>query len=193
MTSHKQNVHPNQTNKHLAVSQEARTSYAEITIAALTGEISATHLFDPTQGHTCHGSTSGIWPLERALSDLVEGGYIIDLRPLAEHPQLVSWVFCAPMPNGQLEGDEKAALSDEVRQSAREMLPGLQGTFQQLALLIAIRAGEPMDGSAGPFDTVSASYRARYWGSRGARIGKRMGRVLCWSDGEQSLIGTSNQ
>ena len=28
----------------------------------------------------------------RALQDLADGDYVIDLRPLAEHPQLVSWV-----------------------------------------------------------------------------------------------------
>jgi len=68
------------------------------------------------------------------------------------------------------------------------MLPGLGGAFQQLAFLIANKVGEPTDGSAGPMDRVSAAYRASYWGSRGARIGKRVGKIICWSDGEQQTI-----
>jgi hypothetical protein len=68
------------------------------------------------------------------------------------------------------------------------MLPGLGGEFQQLAFLIAHKIGEPTDGSAGPMDSVSAAYRASYWGSRGARIGKRMGNTIHWSDGEQQAI-----
>jgi hypothetical protein len=168
-------------------SQQKRRLYAEVTIGALTGEISAEHLYDPpTQPY--RGSTSHIWPLEKALEDLVDGGYVIDLRPLADHPALFSWVYRAPMPNGRLEGHEIDRLSEEVRQCASGMAGGLQGDFQKLALLMANRIGEPIDESAGPFDSVSVAYRAAYWGSRGALIGN----TLYWSDGRQQMIGDSN-
>jgi hypothetical protein len=166
-----------------------RTYYAEIIIGALTGSISAQHLYDPPE-HSSHGFTSCLWPLERALEDLTEGGYVIDLRPLADHPQLRSWVYQAPMSNGRLEGNEIDRFSDEERQAAQQMLSGLEGDFQKLAYLAAQRIGEPLDGGAGPFDAVSASCRAAYWGSRGARIGKRVGNILYWSDGKQQAIGS---
>lgn len=167
--------------------QPKRTQYAEVTIAALTGEISGQHLCDPTSGYAS-GSTSGIWTLEEALIDLADGGYVIDLRPLASHPRLSAWVFAAPIPNGRIEGEDIERFSEELRKTTEQMLPGLGGAFQQLAFLVAHKIGEPTDGSAGPMDSVSAAYRASYWGSRGARIGKRVGKSLSWSDGEQQTI-----
>jgi hypothetical protein len=167
-----------------------KARYAEITIAALTGEISAEHLYDPpAQPHK--GSTSGIWPLERALEDLADGGFVFDLRPLADHPHIASWAVRAPMPSGRIEGDDIDRLSDEARKSAGEMVDALQGDFQTLAILASKGFGEPLDGSAGPFDYVSSASRALYWGSRGALIGKRVGNLLYWSDGRQQTIGNS--
>lgn len=163
-----------------------RTTYAEITIAALTGEISATHLADPQTN--IRGSTSGIWTLEKALPDLAQGGYVFDLRPLAEHPKILSWVFQAPVSNGRIDGDDIDRLPDDVRAAARDLAPWMAGDFQRLALLIANRVGEPIDGEPGPFDAVSASYRAVYWGSRGALIGRRIDKTLYWLDGKQQLI-----
>jgi hypothetical protein len=57
----------------------------------------------------------------RALQDLADGDYVVDLRPLAEHPQLVSWVMRAPMASGQVEGLDIDRLPDEVRQAAGDM------------------------------------------------------------------------
>ncbi len=168
-----------------------RIYYSEIIIGALSGSITAQHLYDPPE-HPSQGWTSRVFPLSSALEDLAEGGYVIDLRPLADHPQLRTWVFQAPMSNGRLEGDEIDRLSDEARLAAQQMLSGLGGDFQRLALFASQRVGEPLDGSAGPFDAVSASYRAAYWGSRGARIGKRVGDTLYWSDGEQQTISSSD-
>lgn len=164
-----------------------RPQYAEVTISASTGGIIGKHLCDPTSGYA-GGYTSGIWPLEKALADLAEGGYVIDLRPLAAHPDLVVWAFVAPLPNGRIEGEHIERFPEELRETAEQMLPGLGGEFQQLAFLIAHKIEEPTDGSAGPMDSVSAAYRARYWGSRGARIGKRVGNTIRWSDGEQQTI-----
>ena len=164
-----------------------QTRYAEITLAALTGAISATHLCDPADPQS-RGSTSGIWSLERALEDLAEGGYVIDLRPLAAHPQLLSWVLRAPLSNGRLEDEQIERLPDEVREAARDLMPWLGGAYQWLAFLAATRSGEPADGSAGPFDGVSAASLAAYWGSRGARIGKRRGNAIDWSDGQRQPL-----
>lgn len=157
-----------------------RPQYAEVTIAALTGEISGEHLYDPTSGYAS-GYTSRIWPLEKALANLAEGGYVIDLRPLASHPRLRAWVFAAPISNGRIEDEQIEQYPEELRRTAEQMLPGLGGEFQQLAFLIAHKIGEPTDGSAGPMDRVSAAYRANYWGSLGARIGKRVGNTIYWS------------
>ena len=127
------------------------------------------------------------------MNDLAEGGYVIDLRPLANHPQLYHWVFCSPMPNGHIEGDEIDRFSDKEREIASELLFGLEGDFQRVAELAVNRIGEPLDGSAGPFDYVSSTYLAAYWANRGARIGKRVGNILRWSDGSEQVIGNSTQ
>jgi hypothetical protein len=169
-----------------------RTRYAEVTIAALTGTISATHLFDPTNPES-RASTSGIWPLEHALEDLAPGGYVIDLRPLARHPKLTSWAIRAPIPNGRLEGDEIERFPEGVREEARGQTPALADGYRWLTRLLATGAGEPADGSAGPFDGVSAESLAAYWGSRGALIGKRRGRTIYWSDGSQQVIGPAKK
>lgn len=166
--------------------QRRRTTYAEITIAALTGEISATHLVDPQT--PTRGSTSGIWTLEKALPHLAQGGYVFDLRPLAEHPQLFSWVFQAPMPNGRIEGNDIDRFPEYIRVATRDLAPWMAGAFQDLALLIANGVGEPTDGGAGAFDMVSASYRAVSWGTRGALIGRRIDSTLYWFDGKQQPI-----
>jgi len=160
--------------------------------AAWTGEASGQHLITPESSYA-NGNTSGMYGeqgRERALRDLAEGGYVIDLRPLADHPQITTWVFQAPMSNGRIEGDEIARLPDDVRKAAGDMAGpfGLQGAFQDLALLAAAKVGEPTDGGAGPFDKVSAAYRAVYWGSRGALIGKRLGDTIQWSNGTRQAI-----
>jgi hypothetical protein len=165
-----------------------KTRYAEVTIAALTGEISAEHLYNPPPQPDI-GSTSGIWPLERALENLADGGFVFDLRPLADHPNIASWAVRAPMPSGRIDGDDRDRLSDEAREAAGEMVDALQGDFRTLAILASKRFGEPLDGSAGPFDYVSSTSRTLYWGSRGALIGRRVGNLLCWSDGRQQTIG----
>jgi hypothetical protein len=167
--------------------RERRTTFSEVTIAAWTGEVSGQHLSDPKSG-SISGNTSGMYDLDRALPALAHGGYVIDLRPLADHPKITSWVFQAPMPNGKIEGEDIDRLSEEARRSAADIAPGMSGAFQDIALLVAAKVGEPTDGGAGPFDSVSAAYRAVYWGSRGALIGKRVGNTLHWSDGRQQAI-----
>ena len=129
-----------------------------------------------------------MYSLDRAVADLADGGYIIDLRPLADHPKLTSWVFNQPMSNGRIEGNEIDRLSEDARKAAGEMVFGLEGAFKDLAMLAAAGMGKPEDGSAGGYDTVSAAYRALYWGSRGALIGRRMRNMLHWSNGREQMI-----
>lgn len=159
--------------------------YAEIVIGT-TGAVRGEGLYDPPT-HNTHWSASNMW-LKRSLGELAEGGYIIDLRPLVEHPNIVSWVVQAPLCSGRIKGDIER-LPDNVRQAAREMAPFLDGDYQGLAAMAAQSVGEPEDSSsAGPFDSVSAEYLAIYWGSRGARVGKRVGDKIVWSDGDEEPI-----
>jgi hypothetical protein len=140
--------------------------FAEVVFSAFYGEASGEHLITPESTYS-RGSTTGMYGEEgctRALQDLADGDYVIDLRPLAEHPQLVSWVMRAPMASGQIEGSDIDRLPDEVRQAAGDMATGsappqLEGAFRFLALAAASRIFEPEEG-AGPFDYVSAAYRA---------------------------------
>lgn len=173
--------------------KERRTQFSEVTFAALTGEASGTHLAVPGR---YSGSTSGMYGeqgREWALRDLAEGGYVIDLRSLADNPHIFRWVVEAPMSNGRIEGNDIDRLSDTARQTAGEMAPFLGGDFQLLAALAATKFGEPQDGGAGMFDSVSAAYRALWWGEKGARIGRRVGDTLHWSDGTQQAINPISQ
>ena len=173
-----------------APERERRILFSEVTIAAWTGGISGQHLFNPNSPSS-RGSTSGMYSLDRAVADLADGGYIIDLRPLADHPKLTSWVFDKPLSNGHIEGNEIDRLSEDARKAAGKMASspfGLQGAFRDLALFAAAGIGEPQDGSSGSFDNVSAAYRAAWWGVKGALIGRRMGNTLHWSDGKEQMI-----
>src|SRR5437899_1209657 len=79
--------------------RERQIPFSLVTFAAWTGEASGEHLFVPGGNR---GSTTGMYGeqgRERALRDLAEGGYVIDLRPLADHPHIASWVLRAPIPN----------------------------------------------------------------------------------------------
>ncbi len=177
--------------KQKAKEAERRIQFSEVTFAALTGEASGEHLLVPNGNR---GYTSGMYAEEgrsRAVRDLAEGGFVIDLRPLADNPQIFKWVVQAPMPNGRIGEDDIDRLSEDERKAAGEMgrSPfGLQGAFRDLALLAAAKIGEPQDGGAGAFDYVSAQYRAAWWGLRGALIGRRVGDTLHWSNGNEQTI-----
>src|SRR5205814_9193973 len=101
--------------------RERHIQFSEVTFAALTGEASGEHLLVPGGNR---GSTSGMYGeegRERALRDLAEGGYVIDLRPLADNPHIYRWVMQAPMSNGRIEGDEINRLPPDVRKAAGDM------------------------------------------------------------------------
>ena len=174
-----------------APERERRILFSEVTFAALTGEAGGVHLVVPGGNR---GYTSGMYGedgRERAVRDLAEGGYVLDLRPLADNPLIFKWVVQAPMSNGRIEGNEIDRLPDDARKAAGEMASspfGLQGAFRDLALFAAAGIGEPQDGSSGSFDHVSAAYRAAWWGVKGALIGRRMGNTLHWSDGREQMI-----
>jgi hypothetical protein len=127
--------------------------------------------------------------VKRALVDLAEGGYVIDKRPLEDHPNLVSLVWLAPLANGRIEGNEIQRFSAAERESAAFMANMFEGDFQCIAKAAAAGEFDPDDQKdAGGLDYVSASYLAYYWFDHGARIGKRKGNKIIWSDGEELII-----
>ena len=174
--------------------EKQETVYAELTVS-ITGAVSGTHLLSLEKHYS--GSTQTYNPLEYLLPSLAEGGYVIDLQPLADHPQISTWSFVSPLPSGRIEGNEIQRLSEDARQFAADMAEseyGFEGAFQVIAELISKRVGEDPEGNApGPFDYVSAACRASYWGAKGARIGRRRKSTLYWSDGTQQPIGTRDE
>jgi hypothetical protein len=154
-------------------------------IIEIDGWVSGTHLLCPEQPY--HGHTRSYGSLEDMLPSLVQGGYVIDLRPLAEHPRIVEWVVLSPMSSGYLEGDDLLHLSDEACQFGALMAQqGFDGAFQTLAT--STTRADASRKKPGALDYVSSAYLAATWGERGARIGQRRGDVLYWSDGSQQQI-----
>lgn len=159
------------------------TPLASITIAALGGhQVSASGLVNDEHPNRCSVTTytTGDEGMQRLLPDLADGGYVVDLRPLEHHKDLVHWVFGCPMANGVLGEETLSPCPGEVRKSALRMAPWLEGEFQAAALLTA--TGQMN------FDYCTEDYRARYWLARGARVGQRVGNVIHWSDGSQQQI-----
>ena len=120
---------------------ERRIEFSLVRFSAWTDEASGEHLITP-ESEYAGGHTSGMYGeagRERALRDLAEGGYVIDLRPLADQPEIVTWVTKAPLPNGRIEGTEVDRLPPEVRESAGGLAPLLDGEFQTLAAMAALR------------------------------------------------------
>jgi hypothetical protein len=161
--------------------------YCEVVVGI--GGIRGEHLQPDPQKTRSEGTTSNLWPLEKALSRLVDGGYVIDLMPLEANPQLASWVWSSPLSNGHVEGTDISRLPESVRESARQFfqMQFLEGAFHQLAAL----ASQPQPSGeepAGPFDYVSSAYLALYWHSRGARVGKRVADSIHWMDGTKQQL-----
>lgn len=161
------------------------TSCASITVGA-SGDVRGVHHYDPTSGYARGGSTDFRSTLQRALPDLAEGGYVFDLRPLAEYPQLTHWVFRCPLHNGDIEGEFVQRLPEPVRQAAEQLQPSLFGDMALAAMLMTTSNQEARTEKepAGSFDRVSAAYLAGYWRRRGARVGRRIGDLVRWEDGE---------
>lgn len=160
--------------------------YVLISLSAWTGAVHADHVSHPPE-QPDHGRTIGtLWHLPGMLACLVEGGFLIDKRPLADDPGYSRWVLNEPLCNGRLSGSIDR-LSPEARQAAAQMGPWMGGEFRRLAVEMAA-SEETTDGSPGPFDRVPADVLADYWRARGARIGKRIGDSIQWSDGSVELI-----
>ena len=167
--------------------KEQRTQYVLIRIGAWTGTITAEHKYIPDSMFGRGGYTSGYY-LDSMLSSLVDGGYVVDETPLADDPNIVSYITKSPLCTGELEGNEIERLPEAVRDSARSIGGFMEGDFQTLASMMALEYGESSDNSAGMFDRVSAEYLAIYWLQKGARIGKKYGDKLIWLDGEEINI-----
>jgi len=112
------------------------TQYSKITVAAWTEEIPGTHLYNPEGMHGRGGSTRP-YQLSYAVKDLAEGGYIIDLRPIADNENITHEVFQAPMPNGDIEKNDIDRLPESVRE-CQESRSGYdewtRGSIQRLCI-----------------------------------------------------------
>jgi hypothetical protein len=150
-------------------------------IIAIHGSISAEWTLESGRG-----SSSNIWTLEEALSRLVEGGYVIDLSVIKEY--YLAWIYNAPMSTGEIEGRYIRRVFVSSNQCPEEPESELfTCDFNRFCSLIG-QMKETWDGTAEPYDSVSARYEAIYWGSRGARIGQRQKDTLVWSDGSEQPI-----
>lgn len=164
-----------------------RTQYCLVTVGAWTGAIIGAHLFEPDSGYAPGGSTTfNSTDLTRALPDLVEGGYVIDERILADDPKIVQYVMQCPLCSGRLTG-EKEKVSEDMRITAAGMFPLLDGEYKSLAYLLAAGALDNEEGTTG-FDRVSAEEIAVYWLKRGATVGRKVNGEIQWLE---PLVGNS--
>ena len=108
--------------------------------------------------------------LERvAATDLSDGGWIVDKRQLANHPNAFKLVWNSPMVS------LKAAST--CPKPSDTMAAGLHGTFQAIA---AYKLAKP-DWQG--LDYVGLESYLAYWQRNGARIGQRQGNSVHWTNG----------
>lgn len=131
--------------------------------------------------------TNTTYLMKRVYPYLAEGGYVIDRCPLEDHPHYSSLCLRAPICNGHIEGDDIKRLSKDAREFAATFSNHMEGAFSQLANATALGDLDAKE-EAGGMDYVSAAYLAAYWQKRGARVGKRKGNTIIWSDGEKQPI-----
>jgi len=115
---------------------------------------------------------------------LRDGGWVIDKRLLEPTSEIIRAVISGPSLDIKL-GDygERSVFGDQERQALALMMGpgGLQGDYR--AVGATILADPNFDGKMlGP-----AAY-AEYWSRRGARIGRREGDEIVWSDGEREPV-----
>jgi hypothetical protein len=152
-----------------------RVRYAMITISVLGNAIYGDVLIDPSSPGS--SGQQEITSLDVGLLDLAEGGYVIDLRPLEKHPQVSRWITDEPYFNGDLG---PAKLEDDTMTTSI--------THTRVPVRPIYDENKLFHGGASGYDFVSASYHAEYWRTRGARVGKREGMVIKWSDGIEAPI-----
>lgn len=146
--------------KDVSMTQLQSEQYSSITIGINDGSLIV--VAEPTcQIVGDFGTLPRIFfDLSPALASLVEGGFVIDQRPLIGNPHLADWALAAPLSNGKLTGTEVERFPPIVREAARQLLMELGGTFNTDTFLAA--TSEPVDGSDGAFTLVSAEYLALY-------------------------------
>lgn len=167
---------------------ENKRPCVEISVGALTGTVSGTFLWDDEHPGLCTFSSYDK-RVYRYYAKLCDGGYVIDKTVLAEDPHIASWAWKQPLQNGRLTSDRDSVFTEEERQEVDEIfLVGLSGAFRDVALMMHFGLDKNDPGEASAFDKVSAEELAAWWMKRGARIGKRMGNTLTWSDGTQEEI-----
>jgi hypothetical protein len=121
------------------------------------------------------------------LGELVEGGYVLDKRAvLMARPWLA---IGSPMVKGTLppgtvdrfidrhptDAFGESIVLDSIRSDPTNPAAGLAALMQD-------------DPACGGFDDVAPDVYADWWRRRGARVGRRLGRVVVWDDGETEQI-----
>jgi hypothetical protein len=145
-------------------------------------------------GHGLHhdGNTYTISMYDSRLScyygDLAEGGFVIDKKAVLEtRPGLaVSSPLCDP----RLTEDEVDRLADHVTKDSfllNTFCNEPDSGFHGVACLAKASLASP-DKEPGAFDHVSPAALARWWASRGARVGKRQGSYIVWNNGDYEAI-----
>lgn len=117
-------------------------------------------------GPNPYGPPSSITGLRGELEDhfhnLVEGGHVVDKRPVS-HAELVRWTVCGPMLDTRLPPQTRSRLfePDEPCEDAK---------------------------TCKGFDMISLDLYLKLWAELGARVGHRVGDTIAWTDGTISEI-----
>ena len=107
------------------------------------------------------------------LGELLEGGTVIDKRPIMENDSFAKWVWDCPL----VEYDLQPGETNECPEPSPWLLAGLEGTFKTLAVKKTV---EPKWSG---LDGISLKDYTEYWREKGARIGIRRGDFIEWEDG----------
>lgn len=132
----------------------------------------------------CHGGTRVSIPDRRLgpyLGDVEEGGWIVDKWGIEPDVAAIRRALHSPMPDPDLKVGEKL----ECPEIPDYMVSpgGLQGDFKTLASMRKV-IGKTYSG----LDSVPIEEYAAIWMEWGARIGRRVGNMITWSDGETEEI-----
>lgn len=124
-----------------------------------------------------------IFPVESEFCNLVEGGYVVDLRPLNNTPGANNSVSFAP--SGMLDYAEDIYLTGDAFNYANQLRAVLNGNmpYTDLPATPVIIDDQYLWGGYS-----SAMFYALAWASRGAHVGSRQGNNIIWLDSASTPI-----
>lgn len=156
-----------QPSRYVVLSRASRVAGTGCVNGVVEPVVSAT-------GSTCGTMSSYDRILAPFLSELIEGGTVIDKWSIPD-PVFSRLVISGPMCNAMLADDAV----DQCPEIPGYMLApgGLEGGFRDLA---AIKVSNPKWTG---MDYVSVKTFTAMWREAGARIGKRVGNQIQWEDG----------